>query len=272
MKNLSLSQRRLIEEMSSRKAKRAAIARRLGVHPATVKRELERNAINGIYQAESAHQRSQRRKKQAGKRNQTRREYYVYDIQTLIFKAIRFRRSLSNKKKGERKFPYRKYNYPRIRFWRFVTDNRKDRGWRKIFRNWRYKDYKKWYNRKRRIRDYIWESFMRTPRCWWIISLYAKSRLRRQSKYYPTSLALPDLPQETGKQPLAIDLTFKVFKTLKVYGPTTTNNRLNGKYGKSLLFKTFNLKAYGPAMSFLNRPQKNPYFFKQEALCPYSFL
>jgi hypothetical protein len=65
-RQLSIDQRLTIENLQRKGCKQSEIARQLGVHRSTVKRELERNSINGVYKAAEAQANTQERKQKAG--------------------------------------------------------------------------------------------------------------------------------------------------------------------------------------------------------------
>ena len=66
MPHLTLSQRQTLERLNRQGFSRSAMAREIGVHRSTVKRELDRNGTNQEYRADRAHQLCISRKAMAG--------------------------------------------------------------------------------------------------------------------------------------------------------------------------------------------------------------
>lgn len=103
---LTLAQRLIIENMLARGAGQSAIARALGVHRSTVKRELERNSQNGNYSAEDAHAVTLYRKKMSGTLSQMGKKKTAEDFEKKNTSSQRKRTRLS---KCRIHSTYRKY-------------------------------------------------------------------------------------------------------------------------------------------------------------------
>jgi hypothetical protein len=129
----------------------AAIARAIGVHRSTVKRELDRNTVDGVYNAHMALIYTAVRKTQAAQYNLPPERYKGQVRQTA--KRIK-RKILSRRRKrpGERRWRF-PYKYFRVRF-------RKDfrlRLNRRYSRKWLHLKNRRWYYTHVRVRNYILE-------------------------------------------------------------------------------------------------------------------
>jgi hypothetical protein len=166
---LSLAQRKKLQRLLHKQHTQAAIARRLGVHRSTVKRELERNSVEGKYRAVQAQELATQRKKQAGIENQQKRLFQFYDVATVIDTRIKKRLTLrhqdTKKSSGPQKDRLR-YDFSQLRFsektfkeYRF-NRKRKQRRRKKLD----YLKWKRWYNKRFRERDLWLENFKRDKR------------------------------------------------------------------------------------------------------------
>jgi hypothetical protein len=169
---LSLSQRQQLETLHAQKLSQAAIARQLGVHRSTVKRELDRNSVEGIYRAEKAQQLTTARRQKAGRENQQQRTFYFYFKETLIRANVLRQITLQNnpsQKSSPEKAVARKYLYSRFRHWRATVDPRSNRK-RLRSRSRNYHSWKRWYDSTLRFRDYFRENlFYKKSRIHWDI-------------------------------------------------------------------------------------------------------
>jgi hypothetical protein len=173
---LTLPQRQQIESLLGQKFSRAAIARKLGVHASTIKREVERNSEGKIYTAAKAHQLSQSRKEQAGRHNQKKRLCRFLDLHSQLRRNARFCISLEERTQ-ESDAVYNpqseRFREKRRRYYNFLKERqRPKRKGRASFRNFRYHRWKKWYDRKVRERNHLREGLRRTARSAWQMSIY----------------------------------------------------------------------------------------------------
>jgi hypothetical protein len=186
MRHLTLPKRQRLYELHQQQLSQAEIARRLGVHRSTVKRELEKNSVNGEYQAEQAQQLSLSRKQKAGRENQQQRFYYFYEVETLI-KANIQRRITRRENKDQftesKKRPYERYGYVRLRYWKLQRDLRRQRK-RKRKRTPDYHNWKSWHDARYRMRNHFVEGFLRYFRYPSTLAVYRKTawELRRSKK------------------------------------------------------------------------------------------
>jgi hypothetical protein len=181
---LTLSQRQQLETLHAQKLSQAAIARQLGVHRSTVKRELERNSVNGVYRAEKAQQLTSARRQKAGRENQQQRTFYFYFKETLIRANVLRQITLEKnptQKSSTVKTEARKYLYTRFRHWRIFTDPRSNRK-RLRLRSRNYRAWKRCYDSTLRFRDYFKENLFYKKRIHWDIlsQLLPEQRTKRR--------------------------------------------------------------------------------------------
>jgi IS30 family transposase len=166
MSQLSLQQRQTLEALYRQKASKAAMARKLGVHASTIKRELERNMQDGGYEAVSAHEKAKTRKQKAGAENRKKREFSYLSLKSLIQWEINFCVTLKGRDSDAPVIghPYQKLREKRCREYSCYHEARRPKRIRKKFRRQHYRKWKKWYDRCVRYRDHIQENLDRTPR------------------------------------------------------------------------------------------------------------
>jgi hypothetical protein len=167
---LSLSQRRTLEKLHRKRCSQAAIARQLGVHRSTVKRELERNSVEGKYQALQAQELSTQRKQLAGKENQKKRRFRYYDVSTLIETRIKradARLNRETKAISLQKKRFRHKDWFQFRFSRKLFAEDRFNRMRRQKRKEHYYKWKSNYNRYFRERDHWRENFYRRQRSTW---------------------------------------------------------------------------------------------------------
>jgi IS30 family transposase len=149
-RQLTYDQRQCIQQLSRKGESQAAIARQIGVHRSTVKRELERNSQEGEYNAHMAHVFALGRKKAVG-----------YDqtppIRMAGQKSTAPKRSRHKMLKLRRsKWRYRYYFRP-LKYRKRRREFLRHRYGRFYLRHRRYRYYMLWYYRFVRERNYARE-------------------------------------------------------------------------------------------------------------------
>jgi DNA-binding Lrp family transcriptional regulator len=170
MPQLTLTQRQHLEELQAQQLSQAAIARRLGVHRSTVKREVERNTVNGKYSAAGAQQKYEGRRQQAGRLNQQKRAVYYYFLEEKVLIAAWKKIAMSKRTPDSppaKKHPYYKEWERRLRYNRTWKRDERKRTARRQYRRWRYEEWKLWYDRRKRDRCYRVEELRRARPYWW---------------------------------------------------------------------------------------------------------
>jgi hypothetical protein len=207
-RQLNLPQRQLIEQLHARKCSMAAIARAVGVHRCTIKKELERNSEAGHYNAQKAQQKASDRKSIAGK---------------IANQDIPIRFHLNPRKNTVRSNPVR-LSFKRLRKMKpliLPRDLRLQTDWEdlRIERKRKYKrrrfKFKKFLLRqfylRMRERDHFREGLERTPRSYFLDFRHykrqfpifkkplIKKKIRRVFQYSP-SLCLDNLGGEQKRE------------------------------------------------------------------------
>lgn len=189
---LTSGQRETIQKLYKTHSK-AAIAREIGVHRSTVKRELDRNSVDGEYQGHMAHIYTLARKRSAGKafnfpplRSRWHIRKTLKRIKRPMIKCRRIRTS------------WREIFYlppeQLVRGYRRGKEFRRLRELRYPKRSRDYMAYKRWYSKKIRVRYYAREElrreFMermfgkRRYPSYSLIDSYRSARLRRRITHF----------------------------------------------------------------------------------------
>jgi DNA-binding Lrp family transcriptional regulator len=170
MPQLTLPQRQLLQELQAQQLSQAAIARRLGVHRSTVKRELERNTVNGKYSAVGAQEKYTERRQKAGRLNQKKRFVRFYPLEQRI--VIRAKKLISLEERTadsapSKKRSYRRKEWGRRRLFRNCFQPGRKRTGRRQFRRQSYWSWKRWYDNRWRDRCYYVEELGRNRSWMW---------------------------------------------------------------------------------------------------------
>jgi lambda repressor-like predicted transcriptional regulator len=182
-RQLSLHQRLTIEKMHARGASQSAMARELGVHRSTIKRELDRNCEQGIYNAEDAHVQTLYRKRMAGtvvqiKNFKKRTGFRKYERPDIRPKDPSKRKKIRRFKVCRRQLRGRRYQdyIPR-------ADNRHYSRHANKKRDMFYHHWKKMYESNYRFRDNAKAERNRTPRRREDFKRYLPDPPRRELRY-----------------------------------------------------------------------------------------
>jgi hypothetical protein len=143
-KQLSHNQRRQIEQLHRKGVSQSAIARTIGVHRSTVKRELERNSVEGEYKADHAQKVRLLRKQRAGYLSQQDHFEKPADFKYKLSQALRLKKDekqLTTRRKDKPK----RYQYRSKRYQPYVP--RKDE-----------RNYKLHANKRRSKYYHLWKS------------------------------------------------------------------------------------------------------------------
>jgi hypothetical protein len=154
---LSLDQRYTIHRMLKEAKSMAEIARAIGVHRSTVKRELDRNSENGVYNGQMAHIYARVRKTQAAKESVDPPRCPEFWLPKCLRKK---RKSRPMVRKNRLKLAQRRLNYKYVYVPYFRFKRAPEYGRSRIGRRYNHR-WKRFYHRRPyRFRSY-WESYKR---------------------------------------------------------------------------------------------------------------
>jgi hypothetical protein len=168
---LTLHQRCLIDYLHRKGYSQSAIAREVEVHRSTIKRELDRNSINGEYKAMEAHSATLYRKAMAGTISQIKNKRRFFDFQP---KEDSQKRRTYQSRKRKNRLKDRRNRFFQIRLKRRGPD---PRFWNEKANKKRKEEYRHWkrkHERNYRLRDHLWEEKQRTYRSRELINSYWK--------------------------------------------------------------------------------------------------
>jgi hypothetical protein len=198
---LTFSQRQKIQQLHRKGSSQAAIAREIGVHRSTVKRELDRNSKEGNYLAEDAHAVTLYRKRMAGTISQLMKYKkpagFSEKLQIAFQRKKDFPESVKDKKPGRllksctisRRTKYRERDFEK---YSRPADNRSYKLHANKRRDWFYSKWKNSYERECRFRDDQLAELNRSPRSaddrWPYrsrnVQPYSISRYKNAKRYY----------------------------------------------------------------------------------------
>jgi hypothetical protein len=152
--HLSSVQRQTIESLHEQGHSMAAIARKIGVHRSTVKRELDRNSVEGEYKSEQAHHTAVTRKALSGFKIQLKLRLLHGKKRAGDFECLYRNPKKKIYQRRRRTFRLKKWmRKKRLQFYVKRKDSRPYYKHRNVYRSFRYKLWKPRYESDYRFRD-----------------------------------------------------------------------------------------------------------------------